>query len=264
MRSRTLTAEESRVVGILCDDWRNLLHCTTIDQAMERAGVPFSHAQRLRIAKFLLTNARAGSLMRWGPTAYVLTNDEKLFTRLTMQANRRLGAIPKPSELVAAGLDLDSSSVSDAFETLQWLGFLQRSGREYELAPNHARFLSAIGLYFHEVVLPGRDERFNTNCALDFFIMTHPPTRESVLAQITSGNLPEVAGEGMSQKMIEAIRVASHAGRSALAEAADYTHERAILNDACGWTHEPIGVALDQGKLVEVTPETTWYLRGGG
>jgi len=144
------------------------------------------------------------------------------------------------------------------------VGFLRQSLGGYELARDHSRFLDGIGFNFHEVVLPDRGERFNTNCALDFFIMTHPPTRERALAQAASGKLPEAAGEGMSQKMIDAIRGASDAESSAFAKTADCTHERAILNDACGWTHQPIGVVLDHGKLVEVTPETTWYLRGGG
>lgn len=39
MPSCVLTAHESRVVGILYNDWRDLLCCTTMDQAMEHAGV---------------------------------------------------------------------------------------------------------------------------------------------------------------------------------------------------------------------------------
>ena len=78
MQHYRLTAEETRVVELLCDDWRDVLRCTTIDQAMERACTPFSHAQRLRIAEFLLRDPQADALMRWHPTAYVLTNKEKL------------------------------------------------------------------------------------------------------------------------------------------------------------------------------------------
>jgi hypothetical protein len=262
--ARTLTAQERRVVGILLDDWRDLLRCTTIDQAMERVGVPFSHESRLRIADFLRHDPAAAKLMRWDLSAYMLTNDEKLFARLILRATPSLGLIPDPEDLAPPSVDWFSAGIPQALETLEWVGILRRSLGGYELAPDHARFLNGIGLYFHEVMLPVRDQRFNTNCALDFFIMTHPPTRERTLAQMASGKLPEAAGEGMSQKMIDAIRGASHAESSAFAKTADYTHERAILNDACGWTHQPIGVALDHGKLVEVTPETTWYLRGGG
>jgi hypothetical protein len=263
MRARTLTAQERRIVGILYNDWRDLLRCTTIDQAMERAGVPFSQESRIRIADFLRHDPAAAKLMRWDLAAYVLTNEEKLFARLAMRSAHS-GLIPHPDELDTANVEWWSAGIPEALETLQWLGFLRRGLAGYELAPDHARFLSGIGFYFHEVMLPTRDQRFNTNCALDFFIMTHSPTRERALAQIASGKLQEVAGEGMSEKMIDAIRQASRTGSSAFAKTADYTHERAILNDACGWTHRPISVAIDGGTLVEATPETTWYLRGGG
>lgn len=262
-RAHPLTAQESHVVAILYDDWRDLLRCTTIDQAMERAGVPFSHPSRLRIARFLRSDPAAAKRMRWDLAAYALTNEEKLFARLAMRS-ARAGVIPDPDDLAVANVEWWSAGTPEALEALQWVGFLRRVLDGYELAPDHARFLSGIGLYFHEVMLPARDQRFNTNCALDFFIMTHRPTRERALAQMASGKLQEVPGEGMSEKMIDAIRQASRTGSSAFSKTADYTHERAILNDACGWTHQPISVAVDRGKLVEVTPETTWYLRGGG
>jgi len=116
MRSRALTAVENRIVGILYDDWRDLLRRTTIDQAIERAGVPCSHAQRLRILRFLLTSARAASLMRWEPAAYVLTNDEKLFARLILRTEPPLDLIPDPEDLRAHGIDSSSAGISQALE----------------------------------------------------------------------------------------------------------------------------------------------------
>lgn len=124
MRSRTLTAEESRVVGILYDEWRAPSHCTTIDQAMERAGLPFSHTQRLRIARFLLTSARATHLMRWEPATYVLTNHEKLFAHLILRAVPSLGLIPDPEDLGAAAVEWSSAGIPQALEALEWpVGF---------------------------------------------------------------------------------------------------------------------------------------------
>ena len=262
-RAHPLTAQESRVVAILYGDWRDLLRCTTIDQAMERAGGPFSHRSRLRLAGFLRSDPAAAKLMRWDLAAYVLTNEEKLFARLVMRSARS-GVIPDPDDLAVANVEWWSAGIPEALEALQWVGFLRRGLDGYELAPDHSRFLSGIGLYFHGVMLPVRDLHFNTNCATDFFIMTHRPTRERALAQIKSGGLSETAGEGMSQKMTDAIRAASRPGNSALANSGDYSNERAILNDACAWTAQPISIALDAGKITEVAPETTWYLRGGG
>lgn len=263
-RAHPLTAQERRVVAILYGDWRDLLRCTTIDQAMERAGVSFSQESRLHIAEFLRRDPAAVKLMRWDLAAYVLTNEEKLFARLILRAAPSLGLIPDPEDLAPPSADWSSAGIPRALETLEWAGFLRRSLGGYELAPDHARFLYGIGFHFHEVVLPDRSERFNTNCATDFFIMTHRPTRERALTQIKADSLPETAGEGMSQKMTDAIRAASRPGNSALAKSADYTSERAILNDACAWTAQPISIALDAGKIVEVTPDSTWYLRGGG
>jgi hypothetical protein len=86
MAPDSLTAEEIGVVEVLLRDWRDLLRCTAIHQAMERVGLPFSHASRLRIAEFLIGDAVAGGLMRWAPSTYVLTNDEKLIARRAVRS----------------------------------------------------------------------------------------------------------------------------------------------------------------------------------
>ena len=64
--------------------------------------------------------------------------------------------------------------------------------------------------------------------------------------------------------MLDAIRGANRASARALQDSAFYGAERAILNDAFGWSDEPITLVMDHGKLVEITPDTTWYLLGGG
>ncbi len=84
-----------------------------------------------------------------------------------------------------------------------------------------------------------------------------------MLERVTGGVSSEVA-EGMSEKMLDAIRGANTAGARALQDSAFYETERAILNDACGWSDELITVVMDHEKLVEVTPDTIWYLLGGG
>src|SRR5260370_2024200 len=81
MAPDSLTAEEARVVEVLLGDWRDLLRCTAIHQAMERVGIPFSHASRLRIAEFFIGDAAANGLMRWASSVHVLTNQQKLLAR---------------------------------------------------------------------------------------------------------------------------------------------------------------------------------------
>src|SRR5579875_2241129 len=182
VRARNLTAQESRVVEILYDDWRYLLRCSTIDQAMERAGVSFSQQSRLRIAAFLRRDPAAVKLMRWDLAAYVLTNEEKLFARLILRTAPSLGLIPNPDDLSPPRADWSSAGVPRWLETPAWIGVLRPSLAAYELAPDHMRFLCGLGVHFHEVDLPERSERFNRNCATDVFIVTDRGTREHALA----------------------------------------------------------------------------------
>ncbi len=263
MDASFLTAEETRVVEILREDWRDLLRCTAIHQAMERVGLPFSHASRLGIAEFLIGDAGAGGLMRWAPSTYVLTNDEKLIARRALRSWREGTPISRPGDDEWRKSGSDAEQIEDAFKALAWLGFMQESGGRYEVAEDGESFLRGLGFYFHEVVLPARSERFNTNCAPDFFIMTYRPARERMLERVSEG-ARSAAAEGMSEKMLDAIRGVNTSGARALQDSAFYGDERAILNDACGWSDEPIRVVMDHGVLVEATPDTTWYLLGGG
>jgi hypothetical protein len=258
-----LTADETRVVEILRDDWLDVARCTAIDQAMERAGVSFSHEKRLRVAEFLLHDVTVDRLMRWEPAVYVLTNEERLIARRILRAWRARSDLTQPAEVDPQNSALDADRISEAFETLAWLGFLMKTNQGYELARDHARFLGGLGFYFHEVVLPARKERFNTNCAPDFFFMTHPPTRQKLLERVAGLDPSAGVSDGMSLKMVEAIRGATRDARP-LTESGSYGDERAILKDACGWSEEPILVVMDRGRLAEFSPATAWYLIGGG
>jgi hypothetical protein len=61
-------------------------------------------------------------------------------------------------------------------------------------------------------------------------------------ARTRTGGASSGVAEGMSEKMLDAIRGANTAGARALQDSAFYGDERAILNDACGWSDEPIGL----------------------
>jgi len=132
---------------------------------------------------------------------------------------------------------LDGGRALQAFETLTWLGLLQKTTNGYQLAQDHARFLEGLGFYFHEVVLTARNERFNTNCAPDFFIMTNPSTRQRLLERVAPAVQTLTVTEGMSQKMLDALRGGAASAARPLSESAFYGDERAILNDACGPTN---------------------------
>jgi len=238
MTPESLTVEEKRVVEVLLEDWRDLLRCTAIHQAMERVGIPFSHASRLRIAEFLIGDALASGLMRWAPATYVLTNDEKLIARHAVRLWREDNRIPQPSEHEWRKSVKDARHIEQAFEALSWLGFMREEGGRYKIAHTAESFLRGLGFYFHEVVLPTRGERFNTNCAPDFFIMTYRPLWERMLERASAG-VSSAPVEGMSQKMLDAVRGVNTSGARKLQDSAFYGAERAILNDACGWSDGP-------------------------
>ena len=263
MDKSSLTAEESQVVEVLLEDWKDLLRCTAIHQAMARVGIPFSHASRLRMAEFLLGDATASGLMRWAPSTYVLTNDEKLIARRLLRLSRQGLPSPPPSENEWSKSGWDAKQITHAFEAMAWLGFIRKTDSRYHLCEGYGSFLQGLAFYFHEVVLPARNERFNTNCAPDFFIMTNSSLRDSMRERISkdSGSL---ATEGMSHKMLDAVRGVNASGARELRDSGFYGAERAILNDACGWSDEAIKIVMDHGNLIEISPDTTWYLLGGG
>jgi hypothetical protein len=43
-----------------------------------------------------------------------------------------------------------------------------------------------------------------------------------------------------------------------------YFNQKVTLNDACTYSAERIRIVAKQGKIIEVSPETTRYLQGGG
>src|SRR6266446_6695798 len=98
MERSSLASDECRVIEVLLEDWKDLLRCTSIDQAMARVGVPFSHTSRLHIAEFLVNDAAATGLMRWAPSIYGLTNEERLIARRVLQFWRQGRPNPQPSE----------------------------------------------------------------------------------------------------------------------------------------------------------------------
>jgi len=267
--AKDLSPKEQEAMQVLLQDWQDILRCTTIDQALERVGIPFTHERRVTIAAFLLENLEIQGVMRWHPATYILTNDEKLIARALLKHEKNSQPLPAAAD-IAQALSLSEQKVQEGLAALAWVGFLRKTkGQEVYLAPDYRQFLTGLGLYYHEVVLES-GERFNTNCALDFFIMVHRPTRQKILASLREGTLPEVSSQmGMSTKpvlsivegMVEAIQKAA---KTQMWQESLYEDQRATLNDACGFSTERIRIVVERGQLREVSPESTWYLRGGG
>lgn len=199
--------------------------------------------------------------MRWHPATYILTNDEKLIARALLRHEKNSPPLPAATD-IAQALSLPEEKVREGLAVLAWVGFLRKTEvQEVHLASDYRQFLTGLGLYYHEVVL-GSGERFNTNCALDFFLMVHRPTRQKILDALREGALPEVSSQmGMSAKMVAAIRktAPTQTWQERL-----YEDQQATLYDTCGFSAERIRIVVERGQLRELSPENTWYLRGGG
>jgi hypothetical protein len=258
--AKDLFPTEQEAVHVLLQDWQDIWRCTTIDQALERVGVPFSHERRLVIAASLLESAEIQEAMRWHPATYILTNDEKLMARALLRHEQHSQPLPAAAD-IAQALSLAEEKVQEGLTTLAWVGFLKAEGGAVQLAPDYRSFLSGLGFYYHEVVLES-GERFNTNCAPDFFFLVHRPTRQRLLVALREGTLLEVSSQlGMSAKMVAAVQRAAQAQTWPQTM---YEDQRATLNDACGFSAERIRIVVERGQLRELSPENTWYLRGGG
>lgn len=258
--AKDLSPKEQEAVHVLLQDWRDILRCTTIDQALERVGVPFSHERRLAISTLLLESTEIQEAMRWHPATYILTNEEKLVARALLTHEQHSQPLPAAVD-IAQALSLSEQRVQEGLAALAWVGFLHKAKEEVRLAPDYRRFLTGLGLYYHEVVLAS-GERFNTNCALDFFLMVHRPTRQKILDALREGALPEVSSHmGMSAKMVAAIRKTA---QTQPWQERLYEDQQATLYDTCGFSAERIRIVVERGQLRELSPESTWYLRGGG
>lgn len=259
--TKNLSPKEQEAVHVLLQDWRDILRCTTIDQALERVGVPFSHERRLAISTLLLESTEIQEAMRWHPATYILTNEEKLVARALLKHEKDSQPLPAAAD-IAQALSLSEQRVQEGLAVLAWVGFLcETKGQQARLAPDYRQFLTGLGLYYHEVVLEN-GERFNTNCALDFFLIVHRPTRQKILDALREGALPEVSSQmGMSAKMVAAIRKTA---QTQTWQERLYEDQQATLYDTCGFSAERIRIVVERGQLRELSPENTWYLRGGG
>ncbi len=256
-----LFTKEQEAVHVLLQDWQDIFRCTTIEQALERVGVPFSHERRMAIAAFLLESVEIQEAMRWHPATYILTNEEKLVARVLLRHEQHSQPLPAAAD-IAQAFSLAEGTVREGLAALARVGFLhQPAGQALRLVPVYRQFLTGLGFYYHEVVLES-GERFNTNCAPDFFFLVHRPTRQRLLVALREGTLPEISSQlGMSAKMVAAVQ---RWAQTQTWPETMYEDQRATLNDACGFSAERIRIVVERGQLRELSPENTWYLRGGG
>ncbi|MBI4279319.1 MAG: hypothetical protein HY660_12765 [Armatimonadetes bacterium] len=249
-----LNADERRVLEILLEDWKDVLRCTNVEQAMARVGLPFSDATRRRLAGHLLHDPAVQAAVRWAPHTYILTNDERLIARAALRQGRDGRPVDASGLAPATGLPADA--VADGLEALAWLGITVGDRRAYRLAPGHESFLEGLGFNFHEVVLDS-GERFNVNCFFDFVLLVNPQFRDR---RAREGRRRSSRTPGMTARMLEALEAVGAAGL--VRHACD--DRRVVLRDACAHCADPITIVVNCGRLADVEPEGAMYLRGGG
>jgi hypothetical protein len=242
-------------IRVLESDWQEPLRCTNIEQAMSRAGLPFRDADRRRIAQAILEDRRLADLLRWHPSAYFLTNNERLTARAVLQTLQgSTGEVDLPRR-VSEVLSLPEEEVEAALNALAWSGFLEREGRGVRLSPHAPRFLEGVGFYFHEVL--AGVERFNVNCFHDFVLLTSLAYRARRLRKRTRRG-PDAPG--MTPKMLaflQSFRPEDLVRRT-------YDQGTVHLHDACAQCMRRIHLTVTDGRLVATDPAGAWHVRGGG
>ncbi len=243
------------VLRILEADWQEPFRCTNLEQAMDRAGLPFRDADRRRIARAILEDPRLADLLRWHPSAYFLTNDERLVARGVLRTLQGSAEEDRLARGVSETLLLPEAGIRAALDALIWIGFLERDRSHVHLSPEAPRFLEGVGFYFHEVV--AGKERFNMNCFHDFALLTSPTYRARRLQRPSRG-APDAPG--MTPKMLAflaSLRPEDLFRRT-------YDRGTVHLYDACAQCMRRIRLIVTDGRLVGAEPTGVWHVRGGG
>ncbi len=249
-----LSPQERGALEILCTHWQDLLRCTTLDQAMARVGMPATADSRCRLASVLLTDPDLREGMRWHPSTYILTNDEKVLARVFLRAAHS-PEVPSLDDLARqAAVTLEI--VHEGLEMLCWIGFLTREQGHLRLAAEHRQLLSGLGLGFHELVVDDH-ERFNVNCFFDFLMLVDPRYRAAELARPRTHVRPY---PGMTSLMVAALQATPREGL--VLRPLDDRH--VTLRTLCARCVERVTVEARSGRVVSVEPHDAWYLRGGG
>ena len=245
-----------KILRVLESDWQDPLRCTNLEQAFQRAGVAFEDGARRRVAEAIVKDPRLSDLLRWHPSAYFLTNEERLVARaaLGLLESHRVWGRSEAVVALAARLRKREERVVPALEALRWVGSVEEDRMTLRLSPRSPEFLEGVGFYFHEV--QAEAERFNVNCFHDFVLLTSPSYRARRLKNLRR----RADAPGMTPKMQAFLQriPADQLVRK------PYDRGRVSLRDACAHCLEEIRLTVCDARLLEVRPSTAWHVRGGG
>ncbi len=152
------------VVSHLQERWNALFRLTTIKQAMDALGLPKDDALRLAIGDILRTQPNVHpAVERWGPLAFILTEDKKRLARFLVQraVDRRGKLAPA---VVAQAIGWSEPDVAHGLNVLRQVGLLDWRGAgdaiAYSVAVDWQQRAGPLGFTFHTVQLED-GERFN-------------------------------------------------------------------------------------------------------
>lgn len=155
-----LPREQERVVAFLLEEWERPFRITTVQQAMDALGMPADPKTRVSIGAYLARHSSLNSrLARWGPTPFILTEDEKLLARYLLGTRPRPEVVPSAAELSQV-CEQPQGQIETDLRVLSHLGVLHRQRRGYRVAENFEERAGGLGFTFHKVSLEN-GERFN-------------------------------------------------------------------------------------------------------
>jgi len=248
--------DRGRILRVLESDWQDPLRCTNLEQAFQRAGVGSEDGARRRVAEAIVKDPRLSDLLRWHPSAYFLTNEERPVARGVLgllESDRACGRSEAVAAL-AARLRRPEERLVSALDALRWVGFVEEDRATVRLSPRGPEFLEGVGFYFHEAQVEA--ERFNVNCFHDFVLLTNPSYRTRRLKNLRR----RADAPGMTARMLaflQRVRADQLVRKS-------YDRGRVSLRDACAHCLEEIRLTVCDARLGEVQPSRAWHVRGGG
>jgi len=152
-----LSRKGERVVDYLLKDWRKQFRSTDIATAMTNLGMNQDDELRLSIALHLRNNrGLANNLRFWGPNNYILSNDEKRFTKYLIHMVEREGRYPSLSES-AKTLDLSQEYLSRRLEFMEAVGLVNRSNNilKYSFVKNYNTWGGPLRYNYHTLYVDG-------------------------------------------------------------------------------------------------------------
>lgn len=164
--SDDLSPEERKVIEYLQNEWRKDDSVTSVEIAMEAAGVPPSDDLRFKIGNYIKTHPELHAVIRqWGWVTLVLTPNEKLLARGLINAVRAHEKTPSLAELAKA-VGIPEVEALRGLQMLQRFEILNRDesagGVGYTVASRYLTWEPRLDFLFHSVMLSsGRN--FNTN-----------------------------------------------------------------------------------------------------